>query len=145
VRGENKRTKPQRFRYDGNSGVYDSGGPGNQQGSPGYEVLDFKKARGSSMKLWLVVAVVLCVPLCASAQTASKSCDDVKADIAKKLDAKGVTGYTLTIEDKGKETGGKIVGNCGGGTKSIVYEKATPAPQPEPKPKPKPASASQPK
>jgi hypothetical protein len=69
----------------------------------------------------------------------------VKAEIAKKLDAKGVTGYTLTIVDKGKETEGKIVGSCGGGTKSIVYVKATPASEPSPAPKPKPASESQPK
>lgn len=97
------------------------------------------------MRLWLAAAVVLCAPLCTSAQSNGKSCDDVKAEIAKKLDAKGVTGYTLTIMDKGKEAGGKIIGNCGGGTKSIVYEKATPASQPSPAPKPKPASESQPK
>ncbi|MGA3129515.1 MAG: DUF1161 domain-containing protein [Terracidiphilus sp.] len=97
------------------------------------------------MKLWLAAAVVLCAPLCASAQAVVKSCDDVKTEIAKKLDAKGVTGYTLTIVDKGKETEGKIVGSCGGGTKSIVYVKATPASEPSPAPKPKPASESQPK
>ena len=90
------------------------------------------------MKLAIVVAAVLCTPLFVSAQTAptapaaTKTCEDVKADIAKKIDAKGVTGYTLTIVDKGKETEGKIVGNCGGGTKSIVYQRGTPAPQPQP-------------
>jgi len=96
------------------------------------------------MKLPIVVAAVLCAPLFVSAQTpdtapaapaaptASKTCDDVKADIAKKIDAKGVTNYTLTIVDKGKETDGKIVGNCGGGTKSIVYLRGTPAAQPKP-------------
>ncbi len=107
---------------------------------------DLGKARGSSMKLWwIAAAVVLCAPLCASAQI--KSCDDLKAEIAKKIDAHGGSNYTLNIVDKGKETEGKIVGSCGGGTKSIVYLKATPAPAPAPKPaaKPKPASESEPK
>jgi hypothetical protein len=90
------------------------------------------KTGGSIVRLWIAAAVVLCAPVCVSAQTAIKSCDDVKAEIAKKLEAKGVTDYTLTIVDKGKELAGKVVGSCGGGTKSIVYEKTTPAPQPKP-------------
>jgi hypothetical protein len=93
------------------------------------------------MKLWMVAAVVFCAPLCASAQTGIKSCDDLKAEIAKKIDAHGGTNYTLTIVDKGKEADGKVVGSCGGGTKSIVYVKATPTPEA----KPKPASESEPK
>jgi hypothetical protein len=108
-----------------------------------YESPDFRKQGDSSMKLWIAVAVLFCAPLCASAQI--KSCDDLKTEIAKKLDAKGVMNYTLTIVDKGKETEGKIVGSCGGGTKSIVYLKATPAPEPKPTPKPKPAAQNPPK
>ncbi len=95
------------------------------------------------MKLWIVAAVVLCAPLCASAQI--KSCDDLKTEIAKKIDAHGGSGYTLTIVDKGKEADGKIVGSCGGGTKSIVYTKATPAAESKPAAKPKPASEGEPK
>ncbi len=70
----------------------------------------------------------------AAAQTGPKPCEDLKAEIAQKLDAKGVTNYTLTIVDKGKEseTPGKIVGSCGGGTKSIIYSKTTAAPEPKP-------------
>ena len=84
------------------------------------------------MKFSAVMAAVFCASVFASAQTGPKPCDDLKAEIAKKLDAKGVTGYTLTIVDKGKETEGKIVGSCGGGTKSIVYSKTTPASPPKP-------------
>jgi hypothetical protein len=84
------------------------------------------------MKFWIAAAVLLCAPLCASGQI--KSCDDLKAEIAKKIDAHGGSNYTLNIVDKGKETEGKIVGSCGGGTKSIVYVKATPAPDAMPKP-----------
>lgn len=60
----------------------------------------------------------------ATAPSARKACDDLKAEIAKKLDAKNVVGYSLEIVDKGKETDGKVVGSCDGGTKSIVYSRS---------------------
>ena len=88
------------------------------------------------MKFKSVIPVLFLLPFVASAQTTIKSCEDVKADIAKKLDAKGIVGYTLTIVDKGKDSDGKIVGNCGGGTKSIVYQRPAAAPAPAPQPKP---------
>ena len=90
------------------------------------------------MKLWIAAAILVCVPVCASAQI--KSCDDLKGEIAKKIDAHGGTHYTLSIVDKGKETDGKVVGSCGGGTKSIVYTKAMPAAEPKPASEPKPAA-----
>lgn len=101
------------------------------------------------MKLRIAAAVVFCAPLCAPlfAWGQIKSCDDLKAEIAKKIDAKGVTGYTLTIVDKGKDTEGKVVGSCGGGTKNVVYKRAAAVPEPAAKPaaKPKAASESEPK
>lgn len=60
----------------------------------------------------------------ATAPTARKPCDDLKSEIAKKLDAKGVAGYSLEIVDKNKEGDGKVVGTCDGGTKSIVYNRS---------------------
>lgn len=84
------------------------------------------------MKTWLAAAALLSASICVSAQTGIKPCGDLKTEIAKKLDAKGVTNYTLTIVDKGKEADGKIVGSCQGGTKSIVYSKGAHAPSPEP-------------
>jgi uncharacterized protein DUF1161 len=79
------------------------------------------------VKLWIATVVLSCAPLCALAQSTPKPCEDLKAEIAKKLDAKGVMNYTLTIVDKGKESDGKVVGSCEGGTKSIVYLRATPS------------------
>ena len=86
------------------------------------------------MKTWTVAAALLFVgtfgfaqtaqtaPTAPTAPTARKSCEDLKAEIAKKLDAKGVVGYTLDAVDKGKEPAdAKIIGSCDGGTKSIVY------------------------
>jgi hypothetical protein len=66
-----------------------------------------------------------------SAPTARKPCEDLKAEITKKLDDKGVVNYTLDIVDKGKEGDAKVVGSCDGGTKSITYTRgaaSTPAP-----------------
>lgn len=65
-----------------------------------------------------------------TAPTARKPCEDLKAEIAKKMDAKGVAGYTLDAVDKGKESpDGKIVGSCDGGTKSLVYTRGAAATQ----------------
>lgn len=80
------------------------------------------------MKMWTVAAALLFVSTAGFAQTdqaaapaARKSCDDLKAEISKKLDAKGVVGYTLDAVDKGKEADAKVVGTCDGGTKSLTY------------------------
>jgi hypothetical protein len=88
------------------------------------------------MKTWTVAAALLCISASALAQTAStaptarKSCDDLKAEIAKKLDAKNVVGYTLDAVDKGKESAdAKIIGRCDGGTKSIVYNRSSEKPK----------------
>jgi hypothetical protein len=62
----------------------------------------------------------------APAQTA-KPCEELKDEITKKLDAKGVKGYTLDIVAKDKDAEGKVVGTCEGGTKKIIYNRA-PAP-----------------
>lgn len=59
------------------------------------------------------------------AKTASvgKSCDDLKAEVAAKIEAKGVKSYTLDVVAKDAQAEGKVVGSCGGGTKKIVYAK----------------------
>jgi hypothetical protein len=80
------------------------------------------------MKTWTVAAALLFAGTYGVAQSpepapARKSCDDLKAEITKKLDAKGVAGYTLEAVDKGKEGDAKVVGGCDGGTKSIVYNR----------------------
>jgi len=84
------------------------------------------------MKTWTVAAALLFVSTYGIAQTeqtapARKSCEDLKAEISKKLDAKGVTSYTLDAVDKGKEGDGKVVGTCDGGTKSLVYTRGAAA------------------
>jgi hypothetical protein len=81
------------------------------------------------MKKCLAIAGVLFVPVCAYAQGA-KPCEELKTDIAAKLDAKGVKGYSLDIVAKDTDAAdGKVVGTCEGGTKKIVYKKGAAAPQ----------------
>ena len=71
--------------------------------------------------------------------SAMASCDDVKSQIDTKLQAKGVTSYTLEIvpvaqaaapaaasgaaATPAKETAGKVVGTCEGDAKQIVYKR----------------------
>ena len=84
------------------------------------------------MKPTLIVAAVLFVPFSAHAQVA-KPCEELKSEIAAKLDAKGVKAYSLDIVAKDADVGdGKVVGTCEGGTKKIVYRRGSAAPQSTP-------------
>jgi len=83
------------------------------------------------MRMLVAVAVALFASVAAHAQ-GPKPCEELKTEIAAKLDAKNVKSYSLEIVAKDAEvTDGKVVGTCGGGTKKIVYRKtATPPPSP---------------
>jgi hypothetical protein len=81
------------------------------------------------MKPFLIIAAALVLPAFAFAQTAAKSCEELKSEIAKKMEANGVKSYSLEIVAKDAETEGKVVGTCEGGTKKVVYRRtATTAP-----------------
>lgn len=72
-------------------------------------------------KFILSIALLL---LAGSAQGATddrKPCEELKAEIAAQLDAKGVKAYTLEIVDKDQATQARVVGRCEGGTKRVVY------------------------
>ena len=70
--------------------------------------------------LLIIAALVLQIPV--YAQTA-KPCEELKSEIAKKMEANGVNSYSLEIVAKDKEQEGKVVGTCEGGTKKIVYRR----------------------
>ncbi|MFS0825110.1 MULTISPECIES: DUF1161 domain-containing protein [Pseudomonas] len=72
------------------------------------------------MKKWLVASGLMM--LATGAMAAGKPCEELKAEIAAKLDAKGVQNYTLDVVDKGTPEG-KVVGSCEGNTKEIVYRR----------------------
>jgi len=69
-----------------------------------------------------ILAVGL-LSLAGAAFAEGKSCEELKSEIAAKLDAKGVAGYSLEIVDKGAAAGGKVVGTCEKGSKEIVYKR----------------------
>ena len=75
------------------------------------------------MKPCLIIAAAFaCVPIGAHAQ-AAKPCEELKSEIAAKLDAKGVQSYSLDIVAKDQDAEGRVVGTCSGGTKKIVYRR----------------------
>lgn len=82
----------------------------------------------------LKYALLACLSLFSIQSMAS--CEDVKAKIDAKLQAKGITSFTLEIVPADKSasapaaasgvaaapaSGGKIVGNCDNETKNIIY------------------------
>jgi hypothetical protein len=54
---------------------------------------------------------------------AGKPCEELKSEIAAKIDAKGASGYSLEIVEKGAAADGKVVGTCDAGKKEIVYKR----------------------
>ncbi|MBK9574064.1 MAG: DUF1161 domain-containing protein [Rhodoferax sp.] len=55
---------------------------------------------------------------------AKKSCDELKTEIAAKMEARGVKGAQLDIVASEEVKDQKVVGSCEGGTKKITYKKA---------------------
>jgi hypothetical protein len=54
---------------------------------------------------------------------AAKPCEELKTEIAAKLDTAGVKNYVLDIVDTGKVGEAMVVGSCEGGSKKITYAK----------------------
>ncbi len=55
---------------------------------------------------------------------AAKPCEELKSEIAAKIDAKGVKEYTLTVVPTADVTAEqKVVGGCDGGKSKIVYKR----------------------
>lgn len=79
------------------------------------------------MKRTGILAAILLMALPTFAQGV-KSCEELKADITKKLEAKQVKSFTLEVVSKDDKTDAKVVGTCERGSKKIVYRKSTSAP-----------------
>jgi len=75
------------------------------------------------MKYVITGVVGFALLLSMSAFGQRKSCEELKQEIAAKLDAKGVKDYTLNIVAKADVKDEKVVGVCDGGTKSITYSR----------------------
>ena len=70
-----------------------------------------------------MLAVFIGLVLASAPAWAAKDCEELKAEIAAKLDAKGVQGYTLDIVLNDQVGEQKVVGSCDAGTKKIVYKR----------------------
>ena len=69
------------------------------------------------------LALLAAMALLSAPAFAAKPCEELKSEIAAKLDGKGVTGYTLEIVPADQAGDKKVVGTCEGGAKKIVYTK----------------------
>ena len=70
-------------------------------------------------KTLLLTSLLLAVE--APAQGQHKDCDELAREIATKIEANGVTNYTLVTVEAGAVTTGRIVGSCDGGMRRIAY------------------------
>ena len=70
------------------------------------------------------LAILMVLALAAAPAMARKPCEELKAEIAAKIEANGVKAYTLEIVPiDAKVENGKVVGTCEGHTKKIVYRR----------------------
>lgn len=70
----------------------------------------------------LAVAAALATAA-ASTFAAGKPCEELKSQIAAKLDGKKIAGYTLEIVAADKAGEARVVGTCDGGARKITYTK----------------------
>ncbi len=71
-----------------------------------------------------LAAGVLISLFAASVLAAPKSCEVLKQEIETKIQAAGVTSYTLEIvSNEEVHDQNMVVGSCAGGTKKIIYQK----------------------
>jgi hypothetical protein len=70
-----------------------------------------------------IAALVALSLLALPALAQKKACEELKSEIAAKLEAKGVKKYQLDIVGAGEVKDQKVVGSCDGGKKKITYKK----------------------
>ena len=71
-----------------------------------------------------VLLAVGLLSIAGGAFAAGKPCEELKSEIAAKIDANGASGYTLEVVDNvAPDQGFQVVGSCEGGTKAIVYKR----------------------
>jgi len=67
---------------------------------------------------------IFCCALATSALAATKPCEELKAEIETKIQAAGVSSYTLEIVANNEvHDQNMVVGTCDGGSKKIIYQK----------------------
>jgi hypothetical protein len=82
-----------------------------------------------------VLALALCLSAAnppARAADGPKPCEDLRREIAAKIDARGVPRYALEIVVPAAVGDRKVVGSCDGGGRRIVYLRLPAQPEPAP-------------
>ncbi len=67
----------------------------------------------------LVTGLVISGPVFAQ----KKDCEELKGEIEAKIKKNGVDKFSLDVVEADKQSDGKVVGTCDGGTKKIVYKR----------------------
>lgn len=75
------------------------------------------------MKSLKIVSALVMVLSASHVMAAPKNCEELKAEIAAKLDAKGVKNYQLDIVATADAGNSIVIGTCEGGQKKITYQK----------------------
>ena len=70
-----------------------------------------------------VIVAALVLGLSTTAYAQKKDCNELKTEIEAKIKKNGVDKFSLEVIDADKQSDGKVVGTCGGGTKKIVYKR----------------------
>lgn len=76
------------------------------------------------MKKTLLIQALLATAFATQAHAAVKPCDELKTEIAAKLDTKHVKGYTLEVVATDQVGDAKVIGSCNGGTEKVTIEKS---------------------
>ena len=71
----------------------------------------------------IITFAVVASLLTPAAFAAGKPCEELKSEIAAKLDAKGVKGYTVEAVANDAVGDAKVIGSCEAGTQKIVYKR----------------------
>ena len=75
----------------------------------------------------ITISLLLAAPIAAFA---AKPCEELKTEIAAKIDAAGAKGYSLEIVKADADAGdAKVVGTCDAGQNKIVYRREAAAPK----------------
>lgn len=71
-----------------------------------------------------IIVSLLLLSASSTVLASGKPCEELKTEIAAKLDAKAVSGYKLEVVASDVAGEAKVVGSCEAGAKKIVYSKS---------------------
>ena len=71
----------------------------------------------------IATALVIGLTVSGPALAQKKDCGELKGEIEAKIKKNGVDKFSLDVVEADKQSDGKVVGTCDGGTKKIVYKR----------------------